>query len=124
MKKKLIGIAVAIMASMSMVAAPVSAQLGVDIYGACDNSTSGVCADSRNQDVTPIIKKIVDFLLYLVGFLAVIMLIWGGITYATSAGDTTKVNNAKNTILYAVIGIIVAGFAYGIVQFVYDAVIK
>ena len=46
------------------------------------------------------------------------MLIWGGIKYATSAGDSNKVTAAKNTILYAVIGLAVAVLAFAIVNFV------
>ena len=47
-----------------------------------------------------------------------IMLIWGGILYTTSSGDSNKVTTAKNTIMYAVIGLVVAIFAYAIVNFV------
>lgn len=46
------------------------------------------------------------------------MLIWGGILYTTSSGDSNKVTTAKNTIMYAVIGLVVAIFAYAIVNFV------
>ena len=46
------------------------------------------------------------------------MLIWGGILYTTSAGDSNKVTTAKNTIMYAVIGLVIAIFAYAIVNFV------
>ena len=59
-------------------------------------------------------KGISDF----VGILSVIMLIWGGILYTTSSGDSNKVTTAKNTIMYAVIGLVVAIFAYAIVNFV------
>ncbi len=49
------------------------------------------------------------------------MLIIGGIRYTISGGDSTAVTSAKNTILYAVIGIIVALLAYAIVNFVLDS---
>ena len=61
---------------------------------------------------------IVNGILYFVGILSVIMLIWGGILYTTSSGDSNKVTTAKNTIMYAVIGLVVAIFAYAIVNFV------
>lgn len=64
------------------------------------------------------VKNVINFLLYAIGVIAVIMIIWGGIKYATSAGDSNKVTSAKNTILYAVIGLIVAIFAFAIVNFV------
>lgn len=65
-----------------------------------------------------IFKTITNVLLYVIGAIAVIMLIIGGIRYITSGGDSGQVTSAKNTILYAVIGIIVAILAYAIVNFV------
>ena len=50
------------------------------------------------------------------------MLVWGGIKYTTSAGDTNKVASAKNTIIYAIIGLIVSIMAYAIVNFVIEKV--
>jgi multisubunit Na+/H+ antiporter MnhB subunit len=57
-------------------------------------------------------------LLFLIGAVSVIMLIIGGIRYTISQGDSSAVTSAKNTILYAIIGIIVALLAYAIVNFV------
>lgn len=65
-------------------------------------------------------KTIVNFMLWLVVILCVIMLIFGGIKYATSAGDTNKVQSAKNTIMYAVVGLIVAIFAWAIASWLVD----
>lgn len=67
-----------------------------------------------------IVKNVVNALLYVIGALAVIMLIWGGIRYTTSGGNANSVTAAKNTILYAVIGLIVAILAYAIVNWVID----
>ena len=50
--------------------------------------------------------------------LSVIMLIWGGIRYTTSAGDSNKVTAAKNTVLYAIVGLVIAILAYAIVNMV------
>ncbi|PID33193.1 hypothetical protein CR969_02120 [Candidatus Saccharibacteria bacterium] len=75
--------------------------------------------DSSGASVGPeLIAQVINWMLYAVGVIAVIMLIWGGVMYSTSGGDSTKVTNAKNTILYAIIGLLVAIFAYAIVQFV------
>lgn len=63
-------------------------------------------------------KTIVDTMLFLIGSLSVIMLIYGGIRYTISRGDSGEVNNAKNTILYAIVGLIVSILAYAIVNFV------
>lgn len=63
-------------------------------------------------------KAIVNVALYIIGAAAVLMLIYGGIRYTISGGDTAAVTAAKNTILYAIIGIVVALLAYAIVNFV------
>ncbi|MBQ6395991.1 hypothetical protein IJH89_00180 [Candidatus Saccharibacteria bacterium] len=65
-----------------------------------------------------IITKLTNIILYLVGALSVIMLIYGGFKYAVSAGDSKKVTDAKNTILYAIIGLIISLLSYAIVKFV------
>ena len=65
-----------------------------------------------------LVKNVVNGILYFVGILSVVMLIWGGILYTTSSGDSSKVTTAKNTIMHAVIGLVIAIFAYAIVNFV------
>lgn len=63
-------------------------------------------------------RTITNVLLFLVGAISVIMLIIGGLRYVISGGDSTAVQNAKNTILYAIVGIIVALLAYAAVSFI------
>jgi hypothetical protein len=53
-----------------------------------------------------------------VGIIAVIMIVYGGFRYITSGGDATKVTSARNTILYAIIGLIIVALAQFIVKFV------
>lgn len=65
-----------------------------------------------------IFKTITNVLLFIIGAISVIMLIIGGIRYTVSNGDQAAVTSAKNTILYAVIGIVVAILAYALVNFV------
>ena len=65
-----------------------------------------------------IFRTITNVLLFLIGAISVIMLIIGGIRYTVSGGDSTAVTSAKNTILYAVVGIVVALLAYAVVNFV------
>lgn len=61
---------------------------------------------------------ITNILLFIIGAIAVVMLIIGGIRYVVSSGDQNAVTSAKNTILYAIIGIVVAFLAYAAVNFV------
>ena len=65
-----------------------------------------------------IFQKITNIALFLIGAVAVLMLIYGGIRYTVSGGDAKNVTAAKNTILYAIVGIVVAILAYAIVNFV------
>ena len=69
-----------------------------------------------------VFTKISNTILYIVGIVSVIMLIWGGIRYILSGGDNKKVTDAKNTILYAIIGLIIAILAFAIVNFVLNAI--
>lgn len=69
-----------------------------------------------------IIPRVINLMLFIVGVLAVIMLIWGGIRYVISGGDATKVKDAKNTILYAIVGLIVAILGYAVVNWVISVV--
>lgn len=67
------------------------------------------------------IRSIVNVLLFVLGAIAVIVIVVGGIRYATSNGDSNQITAAKNTILYAVIGLVVALLAYAIVNWIIDA---
>lgn len=69
-----------------------------------------------------VITTITNVLLFIAGALAVIMLIWGGLRYATSAGNASSVTAAKNTILYAIVGLIIAFLAFAIVNWVLNAI--
>ncbi len=65
-----------------------------------------------------IFSKVANTLIFLVGAISVIMLIIGGFRYVLSSGNSSAVEGAKNTILYAIIGIIVASLAFAAVTFV------
>ena len=69
-------------------------------------------------------KQVTNTILYIVGIIAVIMLIIGGIKYVISGGDSKKITDAKNTVLYAIIGLIIAFLAFAIVNFVISALPK
>ncbi len=69
-----------------------------------------------------VFTHITNVVLFAVGIISVIMLIYGGIRYVVSGGDSKKVTDAKNTILYAIIGLIISILAYAIVHFVINTV--
>ena len=82
------------------------------------------CAAGTDQEGTSlfdaggIFQQITNILLFLVGAISVIMLIIGGVRYVISGGDQNQVTGAKNTIMYAIVGIVVAFLAYAAVNFV------
>ncbi|MDB5186541.1 MAG: hypothetical protein JWM07_13 [Candidatus Saccharibacteria bacterium] len=67
---------------------------------------------------TGVFNTITNVLLFVVGAISVIMIIIGGLRYVVSGGDSTNVSAAKNTILYAMVGLIIALLAYAIINFV------
>lgn len=74
--------------------------------------------DSAESKVNETITQIINVFSTLVGVIAVVMIIWGGLRYITSGGDSGKISNAKNTIIYALLGLIVVALAQFIVRFV------
>lgn len=75
---------------------------------------------ASTTDVDGVIKTIINILSLIVGIIAVIMIIIGGLKYITSSGDSNNITSAKNTILYAIIGLIIVALAQVIVLFVLD----
>jgi hypothetical protein len=82
------------------------------------DNPSGTCSSDAIQRVNNIIRHIVNILSAIVGVVAVIMIIIGGFRYITSGGNDTSVTSAKNTILYAIIGLIIVALAQVLVHFV------
>jgi type IV secretory pathway ATPase VirB11/archaellum biosynthesis ATPase len=67
---------------------------------------------------TGIFNTITNVLLFVIGAISVIMIIIGGLRYVISGGNSSNVTAAKNTILYAIVGLLVALFAYAMINFV------
>lgn len=109
---------IGLMVGMSLAPA-VDAQAINVIETACQsaNGANEVCKNKDN-DLNTTIKDVINLMLYGVGIISVVAIIIGGIYYTMSTGDQGKIQNAKNTILYAVIGLIVAIMAFAIVNFV------
>jgi hypothetical protein len=74
------------------------------------------------SDIPKLIKGALSLLSYLVGVASIIMIVIGGFKYVTSNGDSGGIASAKNTIIYAIVGLVIAIFAQGIVRFVIDKV--
>lgn len=89
---------------------------GVDLEG----PAAGTCEDGETgtAGVQNVVTNIVNWLSWIVGIISVIMIIVGGFRYITSGGASDKVTSAKNTIIYAIIGLIIVALAQFIVRFV------
>lgn len=82
--------------------------------GTSDCSATGV----SNSSIGTLAANIVKIFSIIVGAISVIMIIYGGFRYITSGGDSGRVGNAKNTLIYAIVGLIVVALAQLIVHFV------
>lgn len=75
------------------------------------------CTDGGTK-IEGVLKTVLNLLSAIVGIVAVIMIIIGGFKYITSSGDPSNIQSAKNTIMYAIVGIVIAALAQVIVRFV------
>jgi len=96
----------------------------VRVQAACD-ITSGAqggadCAQGSNtpSQLAPQVQNLTNTLLLAIGVISVVMIIIGGIRYALSGGDEKNTTAAKDTILFAVIGLVVAVLSFAIANFV------
>ncbi len=117
MIKKLTSLVVIAITAVSLlgVATPVFAATGDDV-----RTGVGLTGPAPTTSVDGIISTVINVLSIVVGVVAVIMIIIGGLKYITSSGDSANVTSAKNTILYAIIGLVVVAMAQIIVLFVLD----
>jgi hypothetical protein len=94
------------------------ADFTLSLDGDCEPTETGT---SRIQEI---IELVVNIFSIIVGIVAVIMIIYGGFKYITSGGDSGNITTAKNTIIYAIIGLVIVALAQFLVQFVLNQVIE
>jgi hypothetical protein len=106
----------------------------VNIFQACGTNggtnngagagNSDVCKDEAahggGNPVITVIKDVLSLLSIVIGLAAIIMLIVGGLKYVLSNGDPSGIKSARDTIIYALVGIVVVIFSESIVAFVLD----
>lgn len=115
-----------IIMSMFITNSSVLAQTGSAASEACAGiaAAGGTCdgnADGAKKQFNNIILTVIKIFSYVVGAVSVIMIIIGGFRYVISGGDSNGVSGAKNTIMYAIIGLVVVIFAQVIITFVYSS---
>lgn len=96
----------------------------INVFDACngDNRDTAVCEAQQNEtdDGKQFMKNIVNTLMMLLGSVCIVMMVIGGFRYVVSNGEQQQITSAKNTILYAAIGLIVALFASVAVNFIIE----
>lgn len=102
------------------VAALVPVQVGASVQGEIEDGVQAV-NPGGSGDLEDLITTIVNVLLFLIGVFSVIMIIYGGFRFVTSGGSAESVKTAKNTILYAIVGLVIAILSFAIVNFVLDS---
>lgn len=110
----------ALIPSVAHAATNSSGQLctGANLQITNGGSSSSSCASSAGNNINNIIKWILDIFSVIVGIAAVVMIVVGGLKYTISGGDSTRVSGAKDTILFAIVGLVVVALAQVVVHFV------
>ncbi len=105
--------------AMPLLAAPTASAL-VPCSGGkdCVNKGASKVKTGATKSVGETIRDITNILIFVIGAVAVIMIVVGAFKFVTSGGSAEQVKSAKNTILYSVIGLVIAVFAYAIVRYV------
>lgn len=115
----LFGLAVPVLGIASTASAQVpdaAKQAACEGLGAASGQS---CAnDSAGSSIRGLLRTVINLLSWIIGVIAIIMVIIGGLKYITSNGDSNGINSAKSTIMYALIGLAVAALAQVLVQFV------
>lgn len=114
------------LASVLMLTLPVSAvtcPAGTNRQGS-SASTLAECNIENDNSLIPTILNIIQVTIGVLALVAVIVIIFAGVQYTTSAGDTGKVKKAKDSILYGIVGLVIAILAFAIVNFVLSSLTK
>lgn len=109
---------VAAITTLSLVVFPVAAQITKVSGGDCSALGIKCSGNETTKDLLDRIQTIVNAFLVLVGITAAIYLVLGGLRYVRSDGDEGQAEQAKQTILYSIIGLILIGLSAAIVNFV------
>lgn len=118
--KKLIYMA-SILIALFTVAPAVPAYAALPQCQEVGNQDTAICTTDQSL-LSGVLKDVINVMLYMAGAIAVIMVVVGGIRYITSDGDPGAAAKAKNTIIYALVGLVVAVMSYSIVNFVIERI--
>ena len=138
MKKKLVGLGLAVATAWGVLAPTgamatevnlgggQSVNIGMSQEDICsradldplEREAAGCDKKTEENNIGNTVQTIINTVIAILGIVAVLFVVIGGAQYMTSQGDPAKTKRAKDTILYAVLGVILAAMAYAIVNFV------
>ncbi len=99
---------------------PGSARENADTYAQCNIREEDVQAVG-NGDIWGTVSTVLNVVVGIMGIAAVAVIILGAFNFLTSQGDAAKVTKGKNTIIWGIVGLIVAIMAFAIVNFILDS---
>mgnify|MGYP000905519408 CR=1 FL=1 len=118
MTQKLRNLAIALAVVLGLSTATAVPAGAINVFKGCSGTSSAEVCKAKDDSIATPVQTIISILFYVIGIVAVIMIIVGAIRYTISNGDASQIKSAKDTVLYSVIGLIVAMLAYAIVNFV------
>ena len=118
----LVGTFLSLFATTSFLSAPYADAFNLSM-GDGASSARGVDQATSLFGATGIFTTLSNVMLFLVGAISVLMVVIGGLRYVISGGNSTNITTAKNTILYAVIGLVISILAYALINFVIGSLI-
>lgn len=130
MKRKILNVLAGVVLGFGMLAGVMATTRGAEAaeLNLCDDpemsdelKDAAGCRDTteeKGQTIFGPVEILIQVVLGVIGVVGVGVIIYGGVTYTISTGDAAKVSKAKNIILYGIVGLVVAGLAYVIVQFI------
>ena len=123
MKKILKNISKGVLGISTMLTLGAARMLNASAFDVRDGAEAAKTDDMPAELIGPngVLTNITNTILYILGIISIVMLIFGGLRYITSGGDSKKVTDAKNTILYAIVGLVIALLSFAIVNFVLNA---
>ncbi len=116
MKKFSLAIA-SLFVALGIFLAPVTVS-ALNNFQPCSGVTDSLVCKNSTATAQPIIKTVINTLVFLVGIVSVIVVIIGGIMYTVSAGNAATVTKAKSMIIYALVGLVVAFLAFAVVNWI------
>lgn len=118
---KLKNLLIALGVTMSLVTVVAPSAHAVNVFDQCKTDNSSEICQSKGDDASRMIKDVINLLLYILGIIAVIMIVIGGIRFTTSSGNAGQQKEARETVIYSAVGLVVALLSFAIVNVVLDA---